>query len=590
MNPVGAGGAAPLGRGSYLDTLNLQRPPFNLAPEPAFFYADPTLIQRLDLLVHLAQFSDRILVLTGPAGAGKTSLLQQFMSRAGENWRVCAMDSSEIPHRNALLARLASCFGAAGKAQSTEVDVTALLDRWSALQSSGFLPMIVIDDAHKLNGGTIEALLNLASDPARTAKRVRLILLGETGLLERLSQNGLHAERDHLIHTMNLSPLTAEQTAAYLTYRLAVAGYSGESPFPPSEAQAIHKAAGGLPGRINRFAHQYLEGHRATRGTPGSATRRTGRRFGRWLLVACGLAAAATVLWKQHAINQLFTPPTAATRRKTVELKLPATPKKQSQGNHHPAPLAHTPPAASPVSNGSAGGTTSAALPARQPAMTAPPGLFAEHPTPATPATKGRTPVTTRPSAGHATAAKSGAPKALATSPASSAGATQPTPSAATPAGTTPVTVNSKPAHAPATAAKPAAVQTPQPTKSPRKTVTSIPRSGPLRASWLLQQRPSAYTLQILGARDKSSVPRFIKAHRLGKQAMYYAADFKGSPWYVLIYGIYPNIKAAREALQALPPKVRNGGPWIRRLSAVQHDIRHYRKTLNAAPRKTKAQ
>ena len=148
-------------------------------------------MQRLDLLVHLAQFSDRILVITGPAGAGKTSVLQQFMSRAGEGWRPCAMDSTEVPHRNALLARLASCFGGAGKADSTAVDVPALIERWRALQSAGRHPMVVIDDAHKLNGGTLEALLNLAGDPAQTAARVRLILLGEEPLLAQLARAGL---------------------------------------------------------------------------------------------------------------------------------------------------------------------------------------------------------------------------------------------------------------------------------------------------------------------------------------------------------------------------------------------------------------
>ncbi|MGA7801480.1 MAG: AAA family ATPase, partial [Gammaproteobacteria bacterium] len=334
--------------GSYLDALHLQRPPFGLDAEPAFFYAEPTLMQRLDLLVHLAQFSDRILIITGPEGAGKTSVLQQFMGRANESWRPCAMDSTEVPHRNALLARLASCFGAAGKADNSEVDVEALLERWSALKNAGYHPMVIVDDAHKLNGGTLETLLNLAGDPTRTASRVTLVLLGEKGLRELLARAGLDPGRDHLLHTTALPALSPEQTAAYLAYRVAVAGYSGESPFAPTEARAIHKAAGGLPGRINRLAHEHLEEYMARADTAGAASTRLGRRPPRWLLAGLGVVAVAVVLWKQEAINRLFNPGTGATQ-KTVPLTLPAAPQQQQpQGNDHSAVLAPMPPDVGP--------------------------------------------------------------------------------------------------------------------------------------------------------------------------------------------------------------------------------------------------
>ncbi|HKJ08009.1 MAG TPA: AAA family ATPase, partial [Gammaproteobacteria bacterium] len=374
MSHAGRGTAGRTARGSYLDVLDLQRPPFGLDPDPAFYYAEPTLMQRLDLLVHLAQFSDRILIVTGPAGAGKTSLLQQFMSRAGEGWRPCAMDSTEAPHSNALLARLASCFGGAGKADSTAVDVPALLERWRALQSAGHHPMVVIDDAHKLNTGTLEALLNLAGDPAQTAARVRVILLGEPSLLALLARAGLDPDRDHLVHTMSLPALNAEQTAAYMAYRLAVAGYSGESPFAPTEARAIHKASGGVPGRINQLAHEHLEEHMTGADSSKSAAR--GRRFPRWAIIALGVIVLGVVLWNQDAINRLFNPGTGGAR-KTVPLKLPAQPAqpaqpKQARRNSHSPLLAPMPPDVGPGSsaaierNGSTGPKAAGSGPAAQ--------------------------------------------------------------------------------------------------------------------------------------------------------------------------------------------------------------------------------
>ncbi|MEJ2687282.1 MAG: AAA family ATPase [Gammaproteobacteria bacterium] len=626
MSYAGRGTAGRTARGSYLDVLDLQRPPFGLDPDPAFFYAEPTLMQRLDLLVHLAQFSDRILIVTGPAGAGKTSLLQQFMSRAGESWRPCAMDSTEAPHSNALLARLASCFGGAGKADSTAVDVPALLERWHALQSAGHHPMVVIDDAHKLNTGTLEALLNLAGDPAQTAARVRVILLGEPSLLALLARAGLDPERDHLVHTMSLPALNAEQTAAYMAYRLAVAGYSGESPFAPTEARAIHKASGGVPGRINQLAHEHLEEHMT--GADSSKSAAKGRRVPRWAIIALGVIVLGVVLWNQDAINRLFNPGTGGAR-KTVPLKLPAqpAPPKQARRNSHSPLLAPMPPDVGPGSsapierNGSTGPKAAGSGPAAQgPQSTSGSAESAGNHTAAAPPQSASKPATKpAPSESQgasppsATPSPAGTPSAAATPP-STAGP-------ATPGSTTPApAAKSAPATKPAPAAKPTPATTPAPSsppaskttesaeptrpsaaaapaapaKAPKAAATPAPKTstpapaaakpqapatgGPGRAAWLLQQNPKAYTLQLLGARDEASVRRFIRVHHLGKRAMYYTGEFKGAPWYVLLYGVYPDIQTAHKALAGLPASVRKGGPWARRLASVQKDIRERRK------------
>ncbi|MEJ2685940.1 MAG: AAA family ATPase [Gammaproteobacteria bacterium] len=608
---AGRGTAGRTARGSYLDVLDLQRPPFGLDPDPAFFYAEPTLMQRLDLLVHLAQFSDRILVITGPAGAGKTSVLQQFMSRAGEGWRPCAMDSTEVPHGNALLARLASCFGGAGKADSTAVDVPALIERWRALQSAGRHPMVIIDDAHKLNSGTLEALLNLAGDPAQTAARVRLILLGEESLLAQLARAGLDPERDHLVHTMALPVLTADQTGTYLAYRLAVAGYSGESPFAPTEARAIHKASGGLPGRINQLAHEHLEEYMT--GADNSTSAARGRRLPRWAMIGLGVIVLGAVLWKQDAINRLFNPG-SDNAQKTVPLTLPSQPAQPAQPaqpqearrNSHSALLAPMPPDVGPGSgtpidrNGTpASGAKSSPPAAESPKTNAESAAAGNHVSAAAPAAPSQPAPSTTPSeAGGAgpSGLPSVAPPTAAPSP-STASPAAPPPVTAT-AGNTPAASTAQPTpSAPSAKAvppkaapttTPAQTQTPETTAKPEPTPKSSqpaaakqapPQTGgPSRADWLLRQNPRAYTLQLLGARDEASVRRFIRVHHLGKQAMYYTGDFKGAPWYVLLYGVYPDIEAAHKALAGLPPKVRKGGPWARRLSTVQKDIRQRRQ------------
>ncbi len=55
-----------------------------------------------------------------------------------------------------------------------------------------------------------------------------------------------------------MSQLSETETHDYLFHRLKIAGLTGKNPFKPADIKSIHKAAGGLPGRINEKAHTLL--------------------------------------------------------------------------------------------------------------------------------------------------------------------------------------------------------------------------------------------------------------------------------------------------------------------------------------------
>jgi len=96
------------------------------------------------------------------------------------------------------------------------------------------------------------------------------------------------------------------------------------------------------------------------------------------------------------------------------------------------------------------------------------------------------------------------------------------------------------------------------------------------RESWLLDQDSSYYTLQVLGVRNEESLLDFIKRHKLlqKKNVAYYKTAYKGQQWYPLLYGVYPTKSDAAVAVKELPDKVQKSIPWIRKLSAVQKEVR----------------
>ena len=79
-------------------------------------------------------------------------------------------------------------------------------------------------------------------------------------------------------------------------YRLAVVGYSGESPFTLTEVRAMCKAADGRPGGINRLAHESLFEHHARAKNKKRAPLRHGPKKAAtplWIGASIAIAAVA---------------------------------------------------------------------------------------------------------------------------------------------------------------------------------------------------------------------------------------------------------------------------------------------------------
>ena len=96
------------------------------------------------------------------------------------------------------------------------------------------------------------------------------------------------------------------------------------------------------------------------------------------------------------------------------------------------------------------------------------------------------------------------------------------------------------------------------------------------RESWLLDQDSAFYTLQVIGVRNKESLLNFIKVHKLlqNQNVAYYKTVNRGKQWYPLLYGVYPTQSEAAYATKELPGKIQKSIPWIRKISAVQKEVR----------------
>jgi septal ring-binding cell division protein DamX len=91
--------------------------------------------------------------------------------------------------------------------------------------------------------------------------------------------------------------------------------------------------------------------------------------------------------------------------------------------------------------------------------------------------------------------------------------------------------------------------------------------------SWLVEQAPDQYTLQILGVHNEAALKKFVKTRGLEDDSAYFRRRLRGKDWFVLLYGSYPDAQAARRAISELPASIRRHKPWPRSMAAVQAEI-----------------
>jgi DamX protein len=502
------------GQPEYLQAWSLRCHPFEEKLDMQFFYAGSALMQRLDLLTHLVQFSESIVVVSGPRGSGKTTLLEQFLGHINPQWIVCRMDGAQ---GNKLAEQLAESIGL-----QADEDEQALLARWVAQCDPAQQLILVIDNAEQLDDSALQRICELTA--VADGDRLRVVLFGTAETQDRVRAMLEQLGSKRSCQTLELPKLTEEETAAYLMYRLAVAGYSGESPFTPTEVRAICKSARGRPGQINRLAHESLVEHHMRAKINRRAPVRRGPKKNAaplWIGASVVIAILAGYLGWQRLVSteapddEAPVPAEQAIIEQPLVLP-PDTIDKGDVSRSEPSPPPE--PLTGPVK------MDSVEPPSGQPAVTANATAPEQTDKPDTPLANA---VTKKP-----------APAVIATPP-----DTTPTANRAIsePEESTPGN-NAVGIKAPAQSK---ASQTP-PVSSEPATTAQGDAEPPHRESWLLQQPPTRFTLQLLGSRDQSSIAKYIKRHGLAPdQTAYYRGRYRGGDWYVLLYGIYPDKAAA---------------------------------------------
>ena len=247
---------------SYYRVLGLEREPFSTSPDPAFFYQSQN--HRAILANLLIEFRLRrgLSIVLGDIGTGKTTLGRKLiqMLRDRERFVFHLVLDPTFPSEDLFFSALIRTLGIAVPAASpTLVDYREVLERYLFQQGiqAGQTVVLIIDEAHKLNGLSLEALRILLNYETNDVKLLQLVLLGQMELLPLIT--GLPNLMDRVSLKCVLEPLDAPETREMIHFRLREAGYQSRLPlFTDDAIEAIHDYAEGYPRRIAMLCHQAL--------------------------------------------------------------------------------------------------------------------------------------------------------------------------------------------------------------------------------------------------------------------------------------------------------------------------------------------
>ena len=239
----------------YYRHFGLDGPPFRFTPSPTL-YLGPAHRECLAAL-EWALLHDQcgFMVLLGETGTGKTTLLNSVLARSLPNLKLACVPNprlSFVEIMRVVLPQLGVVVKETGK-----LELIQALERAVANRPLGSRTAIVIDEAQNLSDATLEDLRLLSNSCGGQDRELQFVLMGHPELLDRLAARHLRQLRERISTKVTLSALTANESIAYIRYRLQAQNGSARI-FEADAIKYLIEAAAGIPRRLNVLCHNAL--------------------------------------------------------------------------------------------------------------------------------------------------------------------------------------------------------------------------------------------------------------------------------------------------------------------------------------------
>ena len=232
--------------------------PFQLSPDPRFFFASKHHQRALSYLQYGLDQKEGFIVITGPIGTGKTTIARNLMSNLPEANIVAAQLVTTKLNPEELLELVIAEFRIDYQGNSKAEMLKAIEQFLVALHEQGKRALLLVDEAQNLPAETVEELRMLSNFQLDNQPLIQSFLLGQEELKGIIQAPNMEQFRQRIIASAHLRPLTVEEVENYIKHRLQLAGCDKEELFSEQTYALIHEKTLGVPRKINIFVDRIL--------------------------------------------------------------------------------------------------------------------------------------------------------------------------------------------------------------------------------------------------------------------------------------------------------------------------------------------
>lgn len=234
----------------YNDYFGFREKPFNVSPDPRYFYTNPIYQEAYASLLYGIRERKGFIVLTGEIGTGKTTLLKLLMDNPEENIRLVFFYNTTLTFEE-LVSFACDELGLPVKGSERLQKIQALNEFLTSQSKKGGTVVLLVDEAQNLTADVLENLRLLSNLETAKEKLLQIVLVGQTELDVKLCQPQLRQVKQRVALHCRLDRLKESEVGPFINYRIRVAGYEGEELFTPKAVREVAIHSKGIPRLIN---------------------------------------------------------------------------------------------------------------------------------------------------------------------------------------------------------------------------------------------------------------------------------------------------------------------------------------------------
>lgn len=252
---------------AYYSILGFNKEPFSTSPDPLFFYLTKEHDMALTNILIELHLKRGLSVVFGDIGTGKTSLsrllVQELNKRGNMLFHIILnpVFQDEAQFLRSLIQNFSIEIDAG--VNLAKIDILELRDIFEKfliqkVTQDRQTVVLIIDEAQKLDMGTLETLRVLLNFETNEYKLMQLVLLGQVELYPKIVSMPNFMDRISFKYTLN--PLDAKETKELIEYRVKAGGYDSRMDLFLDEAvNEIYNYTRGYPRKMTKLCHQILK-------------------------------------------------------------------------------------------------------------------------------------------------------------------------------------------------------------------------------------------------------------------------------------------------------------------------------------------